>query len=567
MRLTLTSKVYTALGVTCLGLVLLLHCRASANDDELLAVPSKLPALDIYGGYKDVHVRGTGYFRVEKVGNRWTFVTPDGNAFWMRSIYYVVADSGTTYGNAVANKYGISNFPQMAGQRMQSWGFNSLADDMNSKMLPVSTYWSSNTNPVKMPFLRYLLGSDWAERSSGSGGGNVKEIVSNGVNFTYYTGWRGQFPDVFDPAFATFYTKMASDPANQYTPALTNSPWLIGTVPDDADSLFGFKDGPGCTSNPHPHLAWIVAVTSPKQTSNSSRGASYSDTAVYTKLAWRDYLKTKYSSSLSALNSAWGSNYTTWDSTGTWGSGTGLLDEDGRHAWMGKDIYSLTDTNANLRADLDAFLGAIADKYFSTVHDAIKAYTPNHMVFGPASLGTCTRPQILKSAGKYIDVLEIGTVWNARPELLPAIYDITKRPMVLWTTYQAQSDSAMAAYPGSAWPELNYSTQALRGQAYANAMQTVMGETASSDGSNPVIGIKWWQWNDNPGEHVNFGLASLSDNAYDGSEAVHASVACSYPEQTYLCGGEAGTYGNFISAVTNANAAIDQTLKTERGVK
>jgi hypothetical protein len=544
MRLTLTSKVYTALGVTCLGLVLLLHCRASANDDELLAVPSKLPALDIYGGYKDVHVRGTGYFRVEKVGNRWTFVTPDGNAFWMRSIYYVVADSGTTYGNAVANKYGISNFPQMAGQRMQSWGFNSLADDMNSKMLPVSTYWSSNTNPVKMPFLRYLLGSDWAERSSSAGGGNVKEIVSNGVNFTYYTGWRGQFPDVFDPAFATFYTKMASDPANQYTPALTNSPWLIGTVPDDADSLFGFKDGPGCTSNPHPHLAWIVAVTSPKQTSNSSRGASYSDTAVYTKLAWRDYLKTKYSSSLSALNSAWGSNYTTWDSTGTWGSGTGLLDEDGRHAWMGKDIYSLTDTNANLRADLDAFLGAIADKYFSTVHDAIKAYTPNHMVFGPASLGTCTRPQILKSAGKYIDVLEIGTVWNARPELLPAIYDITKRPMVLWTTYQAQSDSAMAAYPGSAWPELNYSTQALRGQAYAKAMRRVI-KVQSGDGSFPVIGIKWWQWNDNPGEHVNFGLVSLNDQPYDGKALGSSSND-----------GKVKSYGDFLSYVRATNLSI-----------
>jgi hypothetical protein len=495
-------------------LVLVIAGAASNHADEPATVPSSQSALDVYGGYKDIHTNKSGYFRVEKVGNRWTFITPEGNAFWMRSVYYVVADGGTAYGKAVESKYGISKFPETAGQRMQSWGFNSLADDTNTKMLPVSTYWSSTTNPVKMPFLRFLQGSDWAERSSGSGGGNVKEILANGLNFTYYNGWRGQFPDVFDPAYAKFYAKMAADPGNQYTPSLAKSPWLIGTVPDDADSLFGFKDGPSCSANAHPHLAWMVAVTSPKQTSNSSRGITYTDTVVYTKLAWRDFLKTKYSSNLSALNSAWGSNYTTWDSTGQWGTGSGLLDEDGRHSWMGKDIYSLKDTNANLRADLDNFLTAIADKYFSTVHDAIKAYTPNHLIFSPASLGVCTRPQILASAGKYLDVLEIGTAWNRRPDLLPVVYDLAKRPIVLWTTYQAQSDSAMNAYPKEAWPELNLASQEQRGQAYVKAMKKVV-SLQGNDGSFPVIGIKWWQWSDNPGEHVNFGLVSLSDEPYD----------------------------------------------------
>ena len=60
--------------------------------------------LDQYGGYQDLPVSGgaTGHFRTAKVGNRWVFVTPEGNTFWTVGIYCVdvdehVDDLGGTY--------------------------------------------------------------------------------------------------------------------------------------------------------------------------------------------------------------------------------------------------------------------------------------------------------------------------------------------------------------------------------------------------------------------------------------------------------------------------------------
>ena len=68
---------------------------------SLFLTPSITPAqtLDQYGGYTGIAVPGggTGYFRVAKMNNRWIFVTPDGNAFWMRAVYYTgyTSDGGT----------------------------------------------------------------------------------------------------------------------------------------------------------------------------------------------------------------------------------------------------------------------------------------------------------------------------------------------------------------------------------------------------------------------------------------------------------------------------------------
>jgi hypothetical protein len=47
---------------------------------------------------------------------------------------------------------------------------------------------------------------------------------------------------------------------------------------------------------------------------------------------------------------------------------------------------------------------------------------------------------------------------------------------------------------------------------------------------------------------------TLLDNAYDGNEAVPATVKCSAPLQMYPCGGEAKSYGDVMTSVKAANA-------------
>ena len=73
---------------------------------------------------------------------------------------------------------------------------------------------------------------------------------------------------------------------------------------------YGQKEVDGKT---HTHLGRIVAATKPTQTENPeiaahygmSIKAQYSDTTLYSKLTWRDYLKQKYGT-IEALNGALG---------------------------------------------------------------------------------------------------------------------------------------------------------------------------------------------------------------------------------------------------------------------
>src|SRR5918996_1173775 len=43
--------------------------------------------IDPYGGIVPAVGPATGYFTVKQVGNRWMFVTPNGNGMWMTGIY------------------------------------------------------------------------------------------------------------------------------------------------------------------------------------------------------------------------------------------------------------------------------------------------------------------------------------------------------------------------------------------------------------------------------------------------------------------------------------------------
>jgi hypothetical protein len=73
---------------------------------------------------------------------------------------------------------------------------------------------------------------------------------------------------------------------------------------------------------------------------------------------------------------------------------------------------------------------------------------------------------------------------------------------------------------------------------------------------------------DNWGEKNDWGLVSLSDNAYDGHEATTGtggvgvrSIPCSPPLENYMCGGEERNYGNLIQLVTQAHQAVMQAVQ------
>ncbi len=533
--------------------------------------------LDQYGGLLQVPSPNgaTGHWRVEKFKNHWMFVTPDGNAFWSFGVFAIGAA-----GNAIT-KYGDTQItwgPQQV-RRLRSWGFNTILDHFSTWVHPVAydPRWPGDqTQPEKIPGVWFVRADNWTIRNINGycpSGASAKDIFQ-GINTAYYSGWMGSSTDPFDLCFATWVNAymQSAEAVNA-----ANSPWVIGFSMAEQDYVFGLSSAgssadfqtvpPGHNGT---HMGYMVLITSPTQTYNSMFNVSYTDTTVYAKQALKNFLQSRYGT-IAGLNAAWGSSYTTFDSNGGWGIGTGLLDEDGRNTWVPGDYDKLTGATAAMKQDLDDFLQLYAEKFFQVQSSALKSRYPWMMYFGPnvmGAWGTPSRKQILQAAGKYIDVLMTSVGQNApddQQRLDWLMQYLGDKPIASWLGILANPDSPWSAY-GQSWKSaLTTNTQASRGQLYNQVVNWYLNATVSPSipvvgGVRPYVGVRWWAWADSGGEQANWGLTTPTDNAYDGKEAI---IAAGTDPWGYPTGGEANNYGDFISAARSTNQTILETLITQ----
>ena len=532
------------------------------------------PAIGVYGGLFNTSSTeaGNGHYAITEKANRKFFRDPQGHLFFGLQVYWGGAQAYEPYrANIIAKYGGVDQWTAAQPARFRNLWLNSLADDtVTSGLLGMNG---------GLPFSRSLNASDYAMRTTADGGGSIKNVYAGNTNFGDYV---GEAADMYDPAYNTYVIQLAAYD-NYGTNVLPTTPWLISIATDDADFVFGVKDGPGVDCGTlHYHAAYMVARANPYVNSyigpNVRHTQTYTDKKLYTKYAWRDYLKSlpQYQTGgvgdITKLNTAWGSNYTTWDCTNmsgancagtSWGTGTGLLDENGSSSWLGTNAYTLSGADADFVIDANNFLYEMWRKYTIVVTNAIRAYTPNAIVVSPAALAACTRTQILQAMSSedptrpglpLLDVMEIGGTWTLDNTKLTAIYDLTGLPQLLWTSYLGNAESSLSAYSCSAWGQLCLATQALRGSAYASVLSAVT-SLQGANGKNFVIGMRWWQGNDNWNEKSNFGLFSLKDNAYNGVENVTGSVSCN-TVAGLTCGGESTGGGDFLGAMVTANKTL-----------
>jgi hypothetical protein len=560
---------------------------------------------DIYGGLTNLACPNgvQAHFYTQKIGSRWHLCTPAGNAFWMNGVYHVDAtDAGADYQGVVLNnvvnaKYAAGfttnptlNWALQSVRRMQSWGFNTIAEDAVAWTLPVAVHsdWPTvdNTIPVKMPFVAiaspswysYTNANNWAS-------GPVKDLIA-GVKSTVYTGYRSHSADFWDPNFAQwFQNSLINDYWVHQAYSGPNKDYLISITVDDTDFLQGFGAGHDfpTTNNgaislgyDQPHLGWIILVTAPTQSSSAYFGLTYTNQTVYAKQELSNWLSARYSGSIASLNTAWGSQYSSFGSSGGWGVGTGLLDEDGTCpakisiCWVPADALGLSGATAPMQKDLDDFLLHHAQKYFSTIKSSLQAQAPGVLYNGPTVLGTYGTPprrQILQAAGAYVDLLPLASV----PPICSNCTDVQQRvdfvaqyggdkPWLNWEGYQAKADSYMSPY-ASVSDQLQ--TQQARGQLYQQRMQQFLNTQDTTTGTYHLVGLKWWELYDNRGENANWGLLTRRDNAYDGAAATTAAGADSWGYATGCLptsGCEKSSYGDFLDLLLNAN------LSTLRGI-
>jgi hypothetical protein len=215
--------------------------------------------------------------------------------------------------------------------------------------------------------------------------------------------------------------------------------------------------------------------------------------------------------------------------------GTGFMDEDGRHSWIGKDFAHLTDVAPNVAADFRAFLVSMAGYYFGTTSKTLHARYPHLLYFDqvggysiPARAGT------LQGSAPYVDAIMSGDQAVFSPSMLDFQYrNWGDKPLLEGIYLTANPDSGMFPYEANS----TLATQEAKGQQYYD-VATEIRNLAYPNGSHPYVGFGVWGYRDMMNERLNWGMVSYGDNAYDGHEDVTAKVLCSPPLQTYTCGGE-----------------------------
>jgi hypothetical protein len=564
---------------------------------------------DQYGGLTNLPCPNgpQPHFYTQKIGSRWHLCTPAGNAFWSIGINNISVDSGTDYQgiiqtNLVNSKYATGqaanpslNWALQSVKRMQAWGFNTLDEYAYNYTWPTALdgdwHTSDNSIPVKLPFNVFMTPTTG---SLNNWGGYLTEGVKDmmpGVKSPVYSGYRTNMLDYWDPKFAQYVAASLADKSSWLYNAThgSYSSYLLAFTADDTDNLMGFGAGPDFPTVDqgqlfpgynNPHLSWFVLVTAPSQSSNTAVGMSYSDTIIYSKQELSNWLSARYGDNITNLNTAWGSNYTTFGTNGGWGTGTGLLDEDGTcpaktsTCWVPADEVNLAGATARMQQDLNGFLQHHAQRYFSVIKSAIQAAAPGVLYLGPTSIGSWGDPprsQVLQAAASYVDVYSI-----AADPLCDNCTDLQQRTdfVTQWggdkpwiepdAANWAQSDSFMSVYPK---PNNHYPTQFSRGQAYQTNLQGLLADKDTSTGTFHIVGVKWWAMYDSRAEQANWGPVTPRDNPYDG---ISASTTAGMDDWGYPTGCLSGfgceqaNYGNFISTALNANLSILRTIASDQ---
>lgn len=331
--------------VAALGLVYSTLHSVNASQNQI----SSPSALDRYGGSTRLRCTNTtGHFALVKLGNRWWFCDPLGNAFISMSVGGVgtpgknqVDCKGSLVLPILQAKYGNTtyNWGLQTLKRMTSWGFNSVGQDSVGFVQPGVSCprcsWPGRRQPIPLPYLKEDKPAEYASINRlGYLTEAIKDMIA-GTNNNYST-WRGgALFDGFDPKLGIEWEKELQNANN--APIRSNDPYLLGVFTDDSDYFWGSGAGPDFpTGHTNANVGWVTLITSPVQTYNPGTAFGdtrqlYRTTQIFTKTlttnpvfrcsilspcSLRDYLWQKYEGNISKLDKAWGATYTSFDSTG-----------------------------------------------------------------------------------------------------------------------------------------------------------------------------------------------------------------------------------------------------------
>ena len=442
--------------------------KKQAKQEAKILAKDSLTDRNKYGGWlKGPQLKATGFFRTEKIDGQWWMVDPDGYLFWTSGVNCVSTSSyktGIDYREHYFEKLPAKDSPFYSSQNWSTHGF--YKDKLPFKSF---NFYAQN--------LSFKYGSDWLDKFrettikrfkswglntigfvSDSGLIKKKKIPYTGSVWIRNTpkiegseGYWGPFHDVFDPNF-----RIAVRNSVQQQQLGANDPWCIGFFVDN-------------------ELSW-------GDSGSLAIGALKSEASQPAKIKFINDLKTKYIS-ISALNKSWESNYENWNAL----------------------LQSKTPSITNSHPDAIAFYSELADTYFRTINEELKAIAPNNNYLG-CRFAWGNNIYVMSAAAKYMDIISFNKYeYSIHHVTLPEGID---KPIMIGEFHYGILDKVSLHVGVRAAKD-----QADRGVKYQNYIRSGL--------ENPlVVGAHWFQYVDQPitgrgdGENYNVGLIDVCDRPF-----------------------------------------------------
>lgn len=435
---------------------------------------------DKYGGWATGPQReATGFFRTEKVNGKWWLIDPDGRLFFSHGIDCVRMTDATPVEER-ANWF--ADFP----------GDQPEFQEFFSKLFALKGHYAGR-HPRCFSFgganLRRKYGADWKTtyrnlihqrlRSWGLNTiANWSEDATCRLRRTPYTdtigsrnaptiegseGYWAKFPDVFDPAFAAGLRRAMATKQNQSA----GDPWCLGYF---CDNEMSWGDD----------LSLALATLKSPATQAA-------------KKVFIDDLKAKYSD-IAKLNAAWGTTNASWDA---------LLESR-----TAPDKQKAGD-------DLGAFYTHIAEQYFRTVRDTIKAVAPHQLYLGCRF--SANNPRAAAAAAKYCDVVSYNLYRRSVADFqFNGGGDV---PLIIGEFHFGSLDRGL--FHTGLVPVAN---QAARAQAYEDYVRGALRHPQ-------FVGTHWFQYKDesttgrnHDEENYQIGFVDIADTPYPETIAASRAV-------------------------------------------
>lgn len=521
----------------------------TAADNELaeLEASSIFDDRSRFGGWKDgPMLEATGYFRVEKVDDKWWMVDPDGylffshgpanvrmsNLFTLTGVDFADDSIRTVDPNEVTPEDSIGTVHVPDEIRATRFVTNERRHEMftwlpkyDDELADHYSYRrSTHLGPIKSgetySFYRANLERRYGETRPSSYLDTWRDVTLDRMNswgFTSFGNWVdpafypneqvpyfangwiigdfqtlkpdmnvwGSIPDFYDPLFAERAEATISTIADE----IKGSPWCVGIFIDNEKS-WGVPSAP-------PEARYSVVLDALSKSSSES----------FAKNAFSQQLQDKYGS-IDALNTAWEINLSSWDSF--------------------NQGYQPTKFNDTLVTDLSMLYSNFSEEYFRIVDSTLDRYLPNHLYMGARMASWGMPKETVEAAIKHSDVMSFNIYEEGLRDGGWDFFEEIDKPVIIGEFHIGATSDTGLNHPGLIYA----SDQADRARMYKDYMASVT--------SNPyLVGAHWFQYVDSPltgrafdGENYNVGFVNVTDQPYPEMVAATGEIMRNlYPDR------------------------------------